>query len=175
MADWEEKLQSILSNPQAMGQIAALAQSFSQPAPAPAGPDPGGEHGPEGSTPDRDQGGDLGAEWVPVSPPQEGEENPSAPLFGPGDGQAEGAGPLGALGALGDLDPRLLRTALGVLAAYRGEDDRKTALLNALRPYLKPERWDKVDQAIRIARLSRVIRTALQLLREEGQEEDGHV
>ena len=49
------------------------------------------------------------------------------------------------------------------------EDDRRTALLSALRPFVKKERYAKLDRAIQIARLSRVIRTAFRFFQEEGQ------
>ena len=51
-------------------------------------------------------------------------------------------------------------------------DDRRTALLNALRPFVRPERYARLDQAVQIARLSRLARAALEMLRPEG---DGHV
>ena len=47
-------------------------------------------------------------------------------------------------------------------------DDEKAALLRALQPFLRPERWAKVEKAIQITRLSRVIRAAMQLFREKG-------
>ena len=47
------------------------------------------------------------------------------------------------------------------------------ALLNALRPFVREERYAKLDKAIQIARLSRLIRSALDLFR--AAKEDGHV
>lgn len=200
MADWEEKLNAILGNPQAMGQIAALAQSL-QSGPE-SGPEPGRAYsgtkaGPE---PGRaDSGTDFGRGPEGLSPDQ----NPEGgqPVFGPeggtgglnGEGQSPGqggwqslAGPeeegqaapdlpdgLGALGALGNLDPRLIQTALELLSVYNGTDDRRAALLAALKPFLKPERQRKMDRAIQIAKLSRVIRVAFE--RFKPQEDDGHV
>lgn len=169
MAEWEEKLNTILSDPQAMGKIAALAQALQGPAQdsAQAGQDPAPQ-------PPDQTAGDRPDPEAP-SDPEVGEDPEawrSAPESGQDPGPLDG---LGALGALGDLDPRLLQTALGLLSAYSADDDRKTALLTALKPFLKPERWAKVDQAIRIARLSRVIRTAFRLFKPNGQEEDGHV
>ena len=74
--------------------------------------------------------------------------------------------------ALDGLDPRLLRMGMGLLSEYSAQDDKKTALLAALKPFLKPERQEKMDQAVRIARLTRVIRTALRMFRDRGEEED---
>lgn len=221
MADWEEKLNAILGNPQAMGQIAALAQSLQAGPERPERPEPGradsstkAGYGPVSQSPDRPEPGRAysgtkagrGPEGLspdqnpegsqPVFGPEDGQ-----PVFGPeddtgglnGEGQSPGqggwqslAGPeeegqaapdlpdgLGALGALGNLDPRLIQTALELLSVYNGTDDRRAALLAALKPFLKPERQRKMDRAIQIAKLSRVIRVAFE--RFKPQEDDGHV
>ncbi len=47
-------------------------------------------------------------------------------------------------------------------------NDEKQALLNALKPFLRQESREKVDKAIRITRLSRVIRSSMSLFREDG-------
>ena len=47
------------------------------------------------------------------------------------------------------------------------------ALLAALRPYVREERYAKLDKAIQIAKLSRLIRSGLDLFR--ARKEDGHV
>lgn len=70
-----------------------------------------------------------------------------------------GPEPLSALA--GELDPRLMEVGMRALAAYRDPDNHQAALLQALRPFVKPQRYDKVDKAVRIARLSKVIRAAL--------------
>ena len=152
--DFSEKLNAILGDPQAMGQILSLAQSL---------------------------GGGQGAEPSGEPPPQEGpppppdgtpaqEAHPAAPdlsgLSGLLGGLAGGENPLSALGS---LDPKLLSAALRLFQEYHAADDRKTALLLALKPFLKEERYAKVDQAVKIARLSRVIRVAFQLFRERNE------
>ena len=76
------------------------------------------------------------------------------------------------LSVLDGLDPKLLKLGMGLLSEYSAQDDKKTALLAALKPFLKPERQEKMDQAVRIARLTRVIRTALRMFRDQGEEED---
>ena len=68
------------------------------------------------------------------------------------------------------LDPKLLQLAGRLLSEWNRPDDHKTALLAALRPYVKPERYAKVDRAIQIAKFSRLIRVALAALR-EGRED----
>ena len=75
------------------------------------------------------------------------------------------------LSALGDLDPRLIQTAVALFSEYSATDDRKIALLTAMKPFLKPERYAKVDKAVQIARRSRVIRAAFQLFKKSGEEE----
>lgn len=129
MSELQDKLQSILSDPDAMGRIMSIAQSLTGPqedaAPAAQAPPP-----------------------------------PAAP---------EGGGD--PLSLLGNLDPRLVQLGMRLLGEYNAQDDRKTALLNALRPFVRPERYAKVDQAIKIARLTRVIRAALETFRKGGTED----
>ncbi|MEG2119991.1 MAG: hypothetical protein RRY53_06500, partial [Pseudoflavonifractor sp.] len=72
------------------------------------------------------------------------------------------------LGMLGNLDPKLVGTAMMLFSEYSAVDDRKVALLTALKPFLKEERYAKMDQAVQIAKLSRVIRVAFQLFKKEG-------
>lgn len=150
MAELEEKLQAILSDPEAMGQIASIAQALT-----------GGE-----------------AASVPPSQTQEAECTPTAP--GGTDGGPDLSALLGALGggsssplsALSELDPKLLQAGMELLSEYSAEDDRKVTLLNALKPFLKPERGAKIDQAVRIAKLVRVIRIAFRLFQSRQEEED---
>ena len=80
----------------------------------------------------------------------------------------------GLLGALGGLDSGTLSAAAGLIGQFTDDgDDRRTALLTALRPYVREERYAKLDKAIQIAKLSRLIRSGLELLR--ARKEDGHV
>ena len=135
MAEFEEKLNAILSDPQAMGQIASLAQALT------------GEHTGESAPP---------PDW-------------SALL-----GMLGGGGDSNPLSALSELDPQLLQAGLRLFSEYSATDDRKVALLNALKPFVKPERYAKVDKAVQIAKLARVIRVAFQLFqsrREEGKDD----
>lgn len=134
MSDWEDKLNAILGNPDAMGQIISLAQSL------------GGA----------------------VSPPQ---EPPAAPP--PPAPNAPSAGPdlsslLEGLSGGGGMDPRIFSLAARVLTESNRGDDRRTALLEALRPFVKEQRYAKLDKAIQIARLSHMIRIALDVLKGGG-------
>lgn len=75
--------------------------------------------------------------------------------------------------ALSDLDPRLIQMGARLYSAWSRPDDSRAVLLSALRPFVKEERFERLDQAIQIARLSRVIREAFRLFREgEGGGED---
>lgn len=145
MSDLQQQLQAILSDSEAMGQIAALAQALSggQAPQQPAPPAPSGE-----------------GEYLPVETPAL-QEPAQAPLPD-----------LSALmGALGDVDPKLIQFALGLYAQYSAQDDEKAALLAALKPFLKAERLEKMEKAEKIARLSRVVRSAIAMLKEG----EGHV
>lgn len=134
MAEWEEKLEGILSNPQAMEQIMALAKSLE-----------GGEKQP------------TEAAATPAPPT-------STPASLPDLSQL--------MGSVGQLDPKLLSIAAKLMSQMGKQDDRRTALLQALRPFVKPERYAKLDKAIQIARLSVLIRAGIELFRTK---EDPHV
>ena len=62
------------------------------------------------------------------------------------------------LGALfGGLDPAMLARLLPLAQELGGaQNSQAAALLFALQPYLKPERQDKVERALQLARLFRV-------------------
>ena len=73
---------------------------------------------------------------------------------------------------LPEIDPRLLQIGMRILSEYNRNDDKNMALLAALRPFVREERYAKVDRAIQIARLSRVIRVAFRVLKEQGGDQD---
>ena len=125
MAEWEEKLNTILGDPEAMGQILSLAQS-------------------------------LGLSSQP-----EQEDHP------PEEGAQEGDPP-----SLSGSDP-MLRQSMALLSALgQEENDKRTALLTALKPFLKPERQASLDRAIQLQRLTKMARVAFRLLRDEGGDGD---
>lgn len=127
MAEFEEKLNSILGDQNAMSQIMALAQSLSG-----AGSPPAAE-----------------------TPRPEPAAAPPADM---------------SLG-LNQVDPRLLQLGGRILKEYQRGEDKNTALLLALKPFLRQERYAKVDQAIQLARLARVVRVALESMGQTGGEE----
>ena len=128
MSEWEDKLNTLLSDPNAMAQVMQMAQSLSQ------------QMGASGST--ASSSGDPTAA-ADVPPPQE----------------------LSSL--LGGVDPALIQRLLPLLSQInRIESSETSAFLLALRPFLKPERRDKVERAAQLARLIHLAK--LFLLSQEG-------
>lgn len=127
MGEFEEKLNSILGDQQAMGQIMALAQSLGKQSPS-------------------DQ-----------------EETDTAPE------PAEDAPPdLSQL--MGNLDPKMVQLGMQLMREYQQDDGQNTALLQALRPYLREERRVRLDKAVQIAKMSRLLRVALGSLGGKGED-----
>ena len=156
MSEFEDKLSSILNDQAAMGQIMALAQSLggsgSQNTASPPPTEPKQE--PEtGGQPD----------WSSVMKLLSG-------LAGGESGTQTSAPP--AEPTLPEIDPRLLQIGMRILSEYNRNDDKNMARLAALRPFVREERYAKVDRAIQIARLSRVIRVAFRVLKEQGGDQD---
>ena len=129
MSGLEDKLNAILGNREAMGQIMALAQSLGEQEAQPTVTE--------------------GEGYVPVEEVRE--ETPD----------------LSSL--LGGIDPKMMQMGMRLLREYNHGDDRNTALLVALRPFVKEERFAKLDRAIQIARLSRVIRVLFDSVKEKGE------
>lgn len=155
MSELEEKLEGILGNPQAMAQIMSLAQSLSS----------GGAAQPSGA---QEAPSAEPSSAAAPAPAPEAQPDSSAPPPSPG-----GLG--GLLSGLNSLDPQMLSAAANLMGQFTsGEDDKRTALLTALRPFVKEQRYAKLDKAIQIAKLSRLIRSGLDLLRAR-KEDNGHV
>ena len=127
MSEFEDKLQSILGNPQAMDQIMSIARSISGNPPTQEGPDPSEE---------------LFPQTIQTA------SNSNDPFS-----------------LLNELDPRLLQIGMRLLSEYNSNDNKTAALLCALQPFVREERYAKVDKAIQIAKLSRLIRIALESFR----------
>jgi len=142
MSDFEDKLQSILGNQDAMSQIMSIAKAL-------------------GSS-DGDSGRQS-AQTPPPPPPKQEQPEPAA-----------SASPFGGespFSLLGDLDPKMLQLGMKLFSEYTdGGEDKRLGLLNALRPFVKAERYDTIDRAMQIAKLSRVIRVALKVLKGGGED-----
>lgn len=124
MAEFDEKLNSILANPDAMAQIMQLAQSLSGDSQGPAIPQPPPTPAPPQQPPPR----------PPAQPPQNGGDLLSS--------------------LAGGMDPTLLMKLMPLIQELGSQSDSNARqLLYALRPYLKPERQEKVERALQLARL----------------------
>lgn len=128
MAEFDDKLNSILSNPDAMSQIMQLAQSL--------GGDGGGAAPPPQGQPGPQQAPAWGSPPPQQTPP-------------PGGGDL-----LSSLMGGGGLDPGLLSRLLPLIQELGGQRDSNARnLLYALRPYLRSDRQEKVERALQLARL----------------------
>lgn len=137
MDDLAGKLNELLNSPEGMAQIQNLAQMLGQNQQEDASPAPS-------SPPPANNGASLGA---------------LSSLLG-----GMGGSPAGGAGALPDANTLQMVTRLApMLSAARQEDD-STRLLRALRPLLGPERQKKLDEAIRLLQMMRM----LPLLRKSG-------
>ena len=138
MAGFEEQLNSILGNQEAMSQIMALARSLSG-----------------------------GPQETPPAP--EGAEEPGEATYVPAEGEAAPSVPdLSAL--LGQVDPKMLQIGMEALRQTQSTDSRNAALLSALRPFLKEERQARLDRALQLARMVKLVRVTLGAARgKEGE------
>ena len=175
MAEFDDKLNSLLSNPEAMDQIMKMAQSLMGGGQTPEGTAPSAPGGPapqSGPPPagtwNTSQNGGFPPQASPPNPQGQGWTPPGGPFAGgwgtpppsPSGGQPGFGAPgpdLSFLSGLGSIDPKSIASLLPVLREL-GEAQSSNArqLLFALRPYLKPERQDKVERALQLARLFRV-------------------
>ena len=62
---------------------------------------------------------------------------------------------------LGQVDPRMIQIGMDVIRQMQNTEDRNAALLNALRPFLREEKQARLDRALQIARMTKLIRAAL--------------
>jgi hypothetical protein len=152
MSDFEQQLNSILSSPETMEQIVSLARSLSS---------GGGETAP--------------------APEQEAEPQTDAsePQSSAPASSVDLSGLLtmlsGSHAPLGDVDPALVQDGLKLIQAYHEGSDQQIALLTALRPFLQEERQAKLDRAIQLTRVARVLQTAYQMFRTRKEGEPDHV
>ena len=55
----------------------------------------------------------------------------------------------------------MVQAGMELLRQAQSADDRNTALINALRPFLREERQARLDRALQLARTARLVRAAL--------------
>ena len=124
MSELEDKLNSLLSNSDAMAQVMQLAQSLSQ-----------------------SSGNAGGGSASPPPPPQSG-----APPGNAAPNADDLNAMLSQL--TGGLDPALLSRLLPVVSQMnRPQSSETSALLYALQPFLREKRRDKVARAAQLAKL----------------------
>lgn len=70
--------------------------------------------------------------------------------------------------------PELLRKGEELAGRITGSSSPGTELLRALEPYLKEERRERLERALKLARTTRLIRTAVSAMG-GGKGESGHV
>lgn len=119
MAELEDKLNALLSDPDSMAQVMQMAQQLSA-----------------------TMGQDSPAEPAPTPPP-------SSPSL------------------LEGLDPKLLTRLMPLVKEYSQSNSQTMQLLMALRPFLKPEKQEKVARA---AQLSHLIHIGKKFLLERRDE-----
>lgn len=135
MAEFDEKLNNLLSNPDAMAQIMQLAQSLGGDAAAPPPQQPPPPRAPSPPPPSQPSGGGAPFSWRG--------QTPAVPA---------GGDLLSSLA--GGMDPKLLMKLLPLVQELGSQQDSNARqLLYALRPYLKEERQQKVERALQLARL----------------------
>lgn len=147
MEDLNQQINQILSDPQSMQQLQSMAAALGL----------GGQSG--AAQPARQQ----------PTPPQAAQNSQPdlsgllRSLSGPGGGNAS---PPPASGGLSGLSPELLQTVgrLAPLLSQANREDDSTRLLRALRPLLSAARQQKLDEAIKILQMMRL----LPLLRSSG-------
>lgn len=124
MAEFDDKLNALLSNPESMAQIMQLAQSL----------------------------GAGGGQSAAPPPPQPTAQAASGGPYNPPPASSAGGDLFSSIA--GGLDPKLLTKLLPLiqeLGSQQGSNSRQ--LLYALQPYLRAERQEKVERALQLARL----------------------
>lgn len=131
MSEFDEKLNALLSDPDRMSQIMQMAQSLSSGFAQPTGEKTPPQAGPV----------------PPFSQAQQPGPTPVTPNF---DGDIFSS-------LTGGLDPSMLLKLMPLIREL-GSDSSSNArtLLYALRPYLKPERQERIERSLQLAKLLRI-------------------
>lgn len=127
MSEFDEKLNTLLSNPKSMEQIMQLAKTLSAN---------------QNNTSSDSQNTPPNTGQAAQSPPPKG----SAPVP-PGPEK----------NFFSSMDPKLFSKLMPLIQELNSpQDSNARRLLYALQPYLKPERQDKVERALQLAKLIHV-------------------
>ena len=84
-----------------------------------------------------------------LSGSDEKEESPPPPPENPG-----------ILGGLTDMDPRLFQLMGRLMGEYSHKGSDKADLVTAMKPYVRAERREALDRALKIAKMARLARIA---------------
>lgn len=87
-------------------------------------------------------------------------------LSGSAESQEKAEPPKGEpeIPGLGDLNPKLLGVFGKLMGELKSRDDGKAELVASMKPFVRPERREVLDKAVKIARLARVARIAMKEL-----------
>ena len=176
MGDFEDKLNNILSNPAELEKIMGLASRLmggSDTGTASVGMSASSSGG--NSDNSRQRSRDEGAPTVPSLPSTINAASPQSGLSEEKTGSAQsavtadaGAGLASALPTL--MNSNMLRQLGGLMSnsmSSASAGDNKMALLNAMGPYLSRERREKLQKAMRFAKMAKLAR---EIFREYGGE-----
>lgn len=78
-----------------------------------------------------------------------------------GDSTDSGSAAPTAANLFSELDPKMLKLLSHLVSEYKSPENDKTALITAIKPYLKPERQVALDKASGIVKLAHLARIAL--------------
>lgn len=123
MAELDEKLNALLSDPNSMAQIMQMAQQLSA---------------------------TMGGGSASPSPPTAAAPTAAAPPAAP---TTQNTPQAPAPSLPGGIDPQVVARFLPLLQEYSRSSSQTMQLLYALRPFLKESKQDKVERAARLARL----------------------
>lgn len=79
----------------------------------------------------------------------------AAPPSGGGEGDA------GASSPFGDIDPGIIKLINRVMGEFSSSKNDKALILGSIKPYLRADRQEKIDKAVKIARMARIAKTAI--------------
>lgn len=133
MGELEDKISSLLSNPDALEQVMKTVRALVSDKAEKPGPEPDAQ---AGALAHAEPGNLLG-------------------LISALGGGKDGSSPLAG------IDPKIISMAIKLLGTYSSQDSRQTALLMALRPYVRSQRCEKIDNAVQMVKIARVAKQAL--------------
>lgn len=82
------------------------------------------------------------------------EEDKEKPPSGKGDAKDSSSSPFG------DIDPKIFSIVTKLMGEYSSRKNDKSELIRALKPYLREERREQMDNAMKMAKLAKIAKTA---------------